>query len=118
MELVLQQLRLQLQIRIQHFETSLARESGYLLSIQQVVVLFQLHGCVVSHMQVLTTPFLSVHNVNTSFAGSLPLQAFSFSCLFREVFSHPYISFFSLLVNGFVLQFPTVTSYSLVLQSK
>ena len=79
--------------------------------------------------------------LNTPFAGSLPLKAFSFSCLFlrqscrdvalgtdrhpdrteiyfrlqiqgnrklipcfrtfREVFSHPYISFFHLLVNGF-----------------
>ena len=26
------------------------------------VVLFQLHGCVVSHIQVIATPLLSVHN--------------------------------------------------------
>ena len=43
------------------------------------------------------------------------------SVLFREVFSHPYISFFHLLVNGFcVTSFRTflancITSYPLVL---
>ena len=31
------------------------------------VVLFQLHGCVVSHMQVIATPLLSVHNIKYSF---------------------------------------------------
>ena len=46
------------------------------------VVLFQLHGGMVSHMQVLATHF-------------------SVSVLFREAFSHPYISFFHLLVNVF-----------------
>ena len=44
-----------------------------------VSVLFQQCGFVVSHMQVLATPLLSVH---TPFPGSLPLKAFSFSCLF------------------------------------
>ena len=34
------------------------------------VVFLKLHGCVVSHMQVLATTLLSVHNLlNTHFAG-------------------------------------------------
>ena len=38
------------------------------------VVLLKLHGCVVSHMQVLATTLLSVHNLlNTHFAGPLQL---------------------------------------------
>ena len=31
------------------------------------VVLLKLHGCVVSHMQVLATTLLSVHNIKNSF---------------------------------------------------
>ena len=39
-----------------------------------------LHGCVVSHMQVLATTLLSVHNLlNTHFAGPLQLKEFNFS---------------------------------------
>ena len=39
------------------------------------VVLFQLHGSVVSHMQVTATPLLSDHNIKYSFAGSLPTES-------------------------------------------
>ena len=38
------------------------------------VILLQLHGCVVSHMQVLATPLLSVHSIK----GAVSL----FMCLF------------------------------------
>ena len=75
------------------------------------LVLFQLHGCVVSHMQVLATPLLSVHIIKYSFCWILTEQKFISDCryrviessslVFREVFSHPYISLFHLLVNGF-----------------
>ena len=38
-----------------------------------------------SHMQVLASPLLSVHNIKyTRFAGPLPLKAFSFICLFLK----------------------------------
>ena len=73
------------------------------------VVLFQLHGCVVSHMQVLATPLQVCIILNTtSVAIVLVLteqKCFSVcryrviessslvSVLFREVFSHPYIFF-------------------------
>ena len=47
------------------------------------VVLLKLHGCVVSHMEVLATTLLSVHNLlNTHFAGPLQLKEFNFSYLF------------------------------------
>ena len=46
------------------------------------VVLLKLHGCVVSHMPVLATTLLSVHNINTHFAGPLQLKEFNFSNLF------------------------------------
>ena len=47
------------------------------------VVLLKLHGCVVSHMQVLATTILSVNNLlNTHFAGPLQLKEFIFSYLF------------------------------------
>ena len=47
------------------------------------VVLLKLHGCVVSHMQVLATTLLSVHNLlNTHFAGPLQLKEFNFNYLF------------------------------------
>ena len=43
----------------------------------------KLHGCVVSHMQVLATTLLSVHNVlNTHFAGPIQLKELNFSYLF------------------------------------
>ena len=47
------------------------------------VVLLKLHGCVVSHIQVLATTLLSVHDLlNTHFAGPLQLKEFNFSYLF------------------------------------
>ena len=47
------------------------------------VVLLKLHGCVVSHMQVLATTLLSVHYLlNTHLAGPLQLKEFNFSYLF------------------------------------
>ena len=47
------------------------------------VVLLKLHGCVVSHMQVLATTLLSVHNLlNAHFAGPLQLKEFNFSYSF------------------------------------
>ena len=47
------------------------------------VVLLKLHRCVVSHMQVLATTLLSVHNLlNTHFAGPLQLKEFNFRYLF------------------------------------
>ena len=51
------------------------------------VVLLKLHGCVVSHMQVLATTLLSVHNYyyTTHFAGLLQLKEFYFSYLFLPV---------------------------------
>ena len=36
----------------------------YVISFLSSVVLLKLHGCVVSHMQVLATTLLSVHNIN------------------------------------------------------
>ena len=101
------------------------------------VMLFQLHGGIVSHMHVLATPFSTVHS--TKYLDPYHWSHIRFSCLllrqwcrdvasgidrhpdkteidirlqiqgnrnlvpvlFREVFSHPYISFFHLLVNGF-----------------
>ena len=55
------------------------RNKGYIAS----VVLLKLHGCVFSHMQVLATTPLSVHNLlNTHFAGPLQLKEFNFSYLF------------------------------------
>ena len=71
------------------------------LSIHQ---LFQLHGFMVSHMQVLATHFSTVHNTKYLdpylwIAGSWSSSLVS--VLFREAFSHPYITFFHLLVNGF-----------------
>ena len=88
------------------------------------VVLFQLHGGMVSHMQVLPTPSSTVHN--TKYLDPYHWSYISFRCLFlrhwcrdvalgadrhlditfglessslvcvlfREAFSHPYISFF------------------------
>ena len=38
------------------------------------VVILKLHGCVVSHVQVLATTLLSVHNIKYSFAGPLQLN--------------------------------------------
>ena len=46
------------------------------------VVLLKLHGCVVSHMEVLATILLSVHNINTDYAGPLQLKEFNISYLF------------------------------------
>ena len=47
------------------------------------VVLLKLHGCVVSHMQVLATTLLSVHNLlNTHFAGPLQLKDFILATCF------------------------------------
>ena len=46
------------------------------------VVLLKLHGCVVSHMQVLATTLLSVHNLLNTLAGPLQLKEFNFSNLF------------------------------------
>ena len=100
------------------------------------VVLLQLHGSMVSHMQVLPTP--SSHVNNTKYLYPYNRNHISCSCLFlsfkqlcrdvesgadrhlditfglqvvegsslvsvlfREVLSHPYISFFHLLVNCF-----------------
>ena len=111
--------------------------------VSKCVVLLKLHGCVVSHMQVLATTLLSLHNIKYSFCWILQLKAYNFSysflrqwcrdehqaltgilteqkfisdcryrviessslvpVLFREVFSHTYIYFFHLLVNGFLL---------------
>ena len=42
------------------------------------VVFFKLHGCVVSHMQVLATPLLCII-LNTHFAGPLTTEIFNFS---------------------------------------
>ena len=40
------------------------------------VVLFQLHGCVVSHhIQVIATPLLSVHNIKYSFCWILTAES-------------------------------------------
>ena len=38
------------------------------------VVLLKLHGCVVSHMQVLATTLLSVHNIKYSFCWTLTAE--------------------------------------------
>ena len=47
------------------------------------VALLKLHGCVVSHKQVLATTLLCAHNLlNTHFAGPLQLKEFNFSNLF------------------------------------
>ena len=51
----------------------------YVISFLSSVVLLKLHGCVVSHMQVLATALLSVHN---DYAGPLQLKEFNFSYLF------------------------------------
>ena len=80
------------------------------------VVLFQLHGDMVSHMQVLATPSSTVNNIkyldpyhrnhmgfhlDITFGLEVDESSSLVSVLFREAFSHPYISFFHLLVNGF-----------------
>ena len=83
------------------------------------VVLLQLHGGMVSHMLVLATPSSTVHNIkylDPYHWNHKNLAAWSWgsdvgitipvSVLFRESFSHPYISFFHLLINGF-----SVTSF-------
>ena len=67
------------------------------------VVLFQLHGGWVSHIQALATP-LTVQNtwiLTTESISVLAACSSLVSVLFREAISHPYISFFHLLVNGF-----------------
>ena len=47
------------------------------------LVLLKLHGYVISHMQVLATTLLSVHDLlNTHFAGPLQLKGFNFSYFF------------------------------------
>ena len=107
------------------------------------VLLFQLHGGMVGHMQASST----VHN--TKYLDPYHWNYISFSCLFlrqwyrdvalgtdrhldisfglqvvessslvsilfREVFSRPYISFFYLLVNGFCV---TTTSFCTFLRT-
>ena len=47
---------------------------------QSPVVLLKLHGYVVSHMQVLATTLLSVHNINTHFAGPLWINLILATC--------------------------------------
>ena len=92
------------------------------------VVLFQLHGGMVSHMQVLATHFSTVHNINTWIPALLVLAACSCGSdeaasvtdrhldiglqvveahpsfpyfLEKRLAIPPSISFFHLLVNGF-----------------
>ena len=55
-------------------------EAGLTCNIASVVLL-KLHVCVVSHMQVLATTLLSVHNIKNPFAGPLQLKEFNFSYL-------------------------------------
>ena len=65
-----------LNILLYHFFLgSSIQQLGYITS----VVLLKLHGCVVSHMQVLATTLLSVHNIKYSFSWTLTAYKTMFS---------------------------------------
>ena len=73
------------------------------------VVLFQLHGGMVSHMQALATPDppqLYTILLIGIFYSQIVESSSLVSVLFQEAISHPYIFFFHLLVNVF-----SVTSF-------
>ena len=59
---------------------------------------FQIHGGMVSLMQALATPSSTVHN--TKYLDTYH-ESISVLADFRDAFSHPYISFFHLIVNSF-----------------
>ena len=46
------------------------------------VVLFQRDECVVSHMQMLTTPLLREQNIKYSYCWIITSESISYSCLF------------------------------------